>query len=62
MRKCLICDRETTPRILKYGGTQESDICNICSRKRITNAYDYVADKKETEIIKQLVKIENLLL
>lgn len=55
METCLICGRDTDPDLLECG------ICYMCRKKKIRNNYDYVADKQEREIIKQLIKIEDLL-
>jgi hypothetical protein len=54
MKKCLIC-----------GEDKDDDdgycICGICKRHKIKDEYNYVANKKEMEFIKELIRMEDLL-
>lgn len=53
MKKCLVCDRSTPDN--------NHDLCVICNHKKINDEDDYIADRAEKELVKELIKLEDLL-
>ena len=57
MRTCLICEK----RFKDSEDEREYDLCPTCRQTKIRDSYDYIANKEERKLIKQLIKLENLL-
>lgn len=52
--KCLICNKP-------IDDDNYNSLCPWCGRKKIREEGDYIADKAEKELVKGLIRLEDLL-
>ncbi len=57
--KCLICNKLIDSRV--DNDNNYHSLCHWCGRQKIREEGDYIADQAEKELVKGLIRLEDLL-